>query len=82
MEPARRTNFQVLDARRDEARIAIRSRAGTRMDNRRLDANLPAQGAPLRGCRGAEAARRLAQYGENALAEHYISALERLARFF
>jgi H+-transporting ATPase len=29
-----------------------------------------------------EAAGRLAQYGENALAEHHISALERLLRFF
>jgi H+-transporting ATPase len=34
------------------------------------------------GLTGAEAARRLAQYGENALAEHHVSALERLARFF
>ncbi len=31
---------------------------------------------------GAEAARRLAQYGENALAEHHVSIFERLARFF
>jgi H+-transporting ATPase len=29
-----------------------------------------------------EAQRRLGQYGENALVEHHISALERLARFF
>ena len=29
-----------------------------------------------------EAARRLARYGENALAEHHVSALERLLRFF
>jgi H+-transporting ATPase len=29
-----------------------------------------------------EAARRLAQYGENALVEHHVSVLERLARFF
>jgi H+-transporting ATPase len=34
------------------------------------------------GLTEAEAARRRAQYGENALAEHHISALERLARFF
>jgi H+-transporting ATPase len=34
------------------------------------------------GLSGAEAARRLAQYGENALAEHHIGALERIARFF
>jgi H+-transporting ATPase len=29
-----------------------------------------------------EAARRLAQYGENALVEHHVGALERLAHFF
>ena len=29
-----------------------------------------------------EAARRLQQYGENALAEHHVSVLERLAHFF
>jgi len=34
------------------------------------------------GLTEAEAARRLAQFGENALAEHHVSALERLLRFF
>jgi len=34
------------------------------------------------GLTQAEAARRLAQYGENALAEHHVSAFERLAHFF
>jgi H+-transporting ATPase len=34
------------------------------------------------GLSSAEAAHRLAQYGENALVEHHVSALERLARFF
>ena len=34
------------------------------------------------GLTEAEAARRLAQYGENALAEHHVSVLERLAHFF
>jgi H+-transporting ATPase len=34
------------------------------------------------GLTEAEATRRLAQYGENALAEHHVSAFERLARFF
>ena len=29
-----------------------------------------------------EAARRLAQYGENALVEHHVSMFERLAHFF
>ncbi len=34
------------------------------------------------GLTEAEVARRLAQYGENALVEHHISVLERLTRFF
>ena len=34
------------------------------------------------GLSEAEAARRLAQYGENALAEHKVSVLERLVRYF
>ncbi|MEZ5785746.1 MAG: plasma-membrane proton-efflux P-type ATPase [Xanthobacteraceae bacterium] len=34
------------------------------------------------GLTDAEAARRLAQYGENTLAEHHVGVLERLARFF
>ena len=34
------------------------------------------------GLTQAEAEQRLAQYGENALAEHRVSALERLLRFF
>jgi H+-transporting ATPase len=34
------------------------------------------------GLTEAEATRRLAQYGENALVEHHISVLERLAHFF
>ncbi len=34
------------------------------------------------GLTEAEAARRLAQYGENALAEHHVSVFERLAPFF
>ena len=34
------------------------------------------------GLTEAEAARRLAQYGENALVEHHVSTLERLAHFF
>jgi H+-transporting ATPase len=38
--------------------------------------------ADANGLSAAEAARRLAQYGENALAEHHVSTLERLARFF
>ena len=35
-----------------------------------------------KGLDEAEAARRLAEYGENALVEHHVSTLERLARFF
>jgi H+-transporting ATPase len=34
------------------------------------------------GLTEAEAGRRLAQYGENALAEHHVGVLERLAHFF
>jgi H+-transporting ATPase len=34
------------------------------------------------GLSEAEATRRIAQYGENALAEHHVSAIERLAHFF
>ena len=34
------------------------------------------------GLSEAEAARRLQQYGQNALAEHHVSILERLAHFF
>jgi len=37
---------------------------------------------PTAGLTQAEAERRLQQYGENALAERHISALERLLRFF
>jgi H+-transporting ATPase len=52
------------------------------MDSRQVDANLTVPDAPLTGLSSAEAARQLAQYGENALAERHVSALERLARFF
>ncbi len=38
--------------------------------------------ADAAGLSEAEAARRLAQYGENALVEHHVSVLERLAHFF
>ena len=38
--------------------------------------------ADAAGLTEAEAARRLAQYGENALVEHHVSVLERLAHFF
>lgn len=51
------------------------------------DNSVPAQTpsaapADTAGLTDAEATRRLSQYGENALAEHHISALERLAQFF
>lgn len=36
----------------------------------------------VKGLTEADAVRRLAQYGENALAEHRVSALERLVHFF
>ena len=38
--------------------------------------------ADATGLSGAEAARRLTQYGENALVEHRVSVFERLAHFF
>ncbi len=43
---------------------------------------MPAAADETGGLTEAEATRRLAQYGGNALAEHHVSALERLARFF
>jgi len=42
----------------------------------------PAMGSETAGLTEAEATQRLAQYGENALAEHHVSVLERLAHFF
>jgi H+-transporting ATPase len=39
-------------------------------------------GALASGLSEAEAKRRLAEYGENALAGHHVSALQRVARFF
>jgi H+-transporting ATPase len=43
---------------------------------------VPANADEAAGLSDAEAARRLAQYGENALAEHHVGIVERLARFF
>ena len=50
--------------------------------SRPTTAAAPAVDLTSAGLTQAEAERRLAQYGENALAEHHISALERLLRFF
>jgi H+-transporting ATPase len=47
----------------------------------RVSATAPSQ-TESAGLSEAEAAKRLAQYGENALAEHHVSVLERLAHFF
>jgi len=44
-------------------------------------AELPVR-AELAGLSEAEAERRLTQYGENALTEHHVGVLERLAHFF
>ena len=41
-----------------------------------------ATGGDLTGLTKADAAQRLAQYGENALVEHHVSVFERLAHFF
>ena len=46
------------------------------------DAVAPLAACETAGLTQAEAERRLRQYGENALADHHVSALERLARFF
>ncbi len=52
--------------------------------NLSTDWSLPMTDAPAapQGLTGAEAADRLAQYGENALAEKRVSLLARLARYF
>lgn len=42
----------------------------------------PAPPSPHDGLSDEEAARRLAQFGENALSEHHVGVLERLAQFF
>jgi len=47
-----------------------------------LNRPMPVEPTGSVGLSEAEAQRRLAQYGENALVEHHISAFERLARFF
>jgi H+-transporting ATPase len=46
------------------------------------DAPAPAPEQAAAGLSDAEATRRLAQYGENSLAEHRVGVVERLARFF
>ncbi|HVB15840.1 MAG TPA: plasma-membrane proton-efflux P-type ATPase, partial [Stellaceae bacterium] len=46
------------------------------------DAVAPSPDIETAGLTQAEAERRLAQYGENALAEHHIGTLERLLQFF
>ncbi len=59
------------------------------MSANEADARSPATVSPTAvtqvetaGLSEAEAVRRLAQYGENALAEHKVSVFERLARYF
>ena len=59
------------------------------MSANEADARSPAKISPATavqtesaGLSEAEAARLLAQYGENALAEHHVSVLQRLAQFF
>ncbi len=55
------------------------ARPETKTPNRPREAPSDAKAA---GLSAAEAARRLEQYGENALQEHHVSAVERLLRFF
>ena len=59
------------------------------MSANEVDARAPAPVSPTApfeteaaGLSETEAARRLAQYGENALSEHHVGVLERLAHFF
>ncbi len=47
-----------------------------------LDAASQPNAEHVKGLTDAEAAKRLAQYGENALAEHQVGMVERLAHFF
>ncbi len=50
-------------------------------ENRNIDGDTR-QATEAKGLSETEAARRLAQYGENALTEHHVTVLGRLARFF
>jgi H+-transporting ATPase len=53
--------------------------------NEQVASKPPAGAAPAANSTGlteAEATRRLTQYGENALVEHHVSTLERVAHFF
>ncbi len=52
------------------------------MTEEKTDTASPQNETPATGLSEAEAARRLAQYGENVLAESHVSAFARLARFF
>jgi H+-transporting ATPase len=59
-----------------EVRMTVPGAAQPASDDR------PPAAAETAGLTEADAARRLQQYGENALAEHHVSVLERLAHFF
>jgi H+-transporting ATPase len=59
--------------------MATIATAKTAPDDAKAKATPP---GPPKGLSSAEAEKRLAQYGENSLTEHHISALERLLRFF
>jgi len=57
-------------------------RATVQSTSQPAPAGQPPATADTAGLSEAEADRRLKQYGENALAEHHVSVLERLAHFF
>ncbi|HUO55049.1 MAG TPA: plasma-membrane proton-efflux P-type ATPase [Rhodoblastus sp.] len=52
------------------------------VDHARAGKRTATPAADPSGLSEAEAARRLAQYGENALAEHHVGVVQRLAQFF
>ncbi len=57
-------------------------RAGARNASQPVTADRPPTASETAGLSEAEAERRLQQYGENALVEHHVGVLERLAHFF
>ena len=59
----------------------VDARARAQVPPSEVSPTVPSQ-AESAGLSEVEAAKRLAQYGENALAEHHVSVVERLAHFF
>lgn len=59
----------------------VEARARAQVSPSEVSPSVPSQ-AESAGLSEVQAAKRLAQYGENALAEHHVSVVERLAHFF